>query len=320
MLLFFWAVTKFSFFLYVGIVLIIPVNLVSLIRNIFPGHWRYRPFFLSYIYYVWLWIWRGEALTGPFVFVRPMFNLFMKGHFERRLRRLRLEALLNDGLSDATRTALIGRLDAALERWKTPRFAALFYTVMFPAILAIPTWYKQLIEFLASIGIRLPTDVVVNFVSDNVSSRGVVLLALLGPAYLLAIPVTAFLAKRGLFLGRTPDRICFPGGQDGAGAYLKEREILKSVGLQARETPIDFWILGALMVVGLISTLLLWDQYVFYTQSITVYPYSDPATPEGKELHEMLKSNLIFQVTSQAGLYLVAFLIAAFRRRRTGRL
>jgi hypothetical protein len=249
-----------------------------------------------------------------------MFNLFMKGHFERRLRRLRLEALLNDGLSDATRTALIGRLDAALERWKTPRFAALFYTVMFPAILAIPTWYKQLIEFLASIGIRLPTDVVVNFVSDNVSSRGVVLLALLGPAYLLAIPVTAFLAKRGLFLGRTPDRICFPGGQDGAGAYLKEREILKSVGLQARETPIDFWILGALMVVGLISTLLLWDQYVFYTQSITVYPYSDPATPEGKELHEMLKSNLIFQVTSQAGLYLVAFLIAAFRRRRTGRL
>ena len=91
MLLFFWAVTKFSFFLYVGIVLIIPVNLVSLIRNIFPGHWRYRPFFLSYFYYVWLWIWQGEALTGPFVFVRPLFNLFMKGHFERRLRRLRLE-------------------------------------------------------------------------------------------------------------------------------------------------------------------------------------------------------------------------------------
>ena len=36
-LIFLWAVMKFMFFLYVGIFLIIPVNLVILIRNVFPG-------------------------------------------------------------------------------------------------------------------------------------------------------------------------------------------------------------------------------------------------------------------------------------------
>src|SRR6266478_6460422 len=51
-LIFFWSVVKFEFFLIIGIVLIIPVNVVILVRNLFPGHWRYRPFFLTHIYYV----------------------------------------------------------------------------------------------------------------------------------------------------------------------------------------------------------------------------------------------------------------------------
>jgi hypothetical protein len=50
-LIFFWSVVKFEFFLIIGIVLIIPVNVVILVRNLFPGHWRYRPFFLTHIYY-----------------------------------------------------------------------------------------------------------------------------------------------------------------------------------------------------------------------------------------------------------------------------
>src|SRR5258707_8372730 len=49
MLIFIWAALRFDFFLVIGLVLIIPVNLVILIRNIFPGHWRYRPFFLSHL-------------------------------------------------------------------------------------------------------------------------------------------------------------------------------------------------------------------------------------------------------------------------------
>jgi hypothetical protein len=162
-----WAVLRFYFFFIVGIFLIVPTNLVILIRNLFPGHWRYRPFFLHHLYYVWLWVWRGEAPTMPGIFVRPLLNVFMKGHFERRLRRLRLEILLSDGLSDATRSALLARLDAALERWKSPRFAAIFYTVLLPAIASFPSWYKQLTEFLGLFEIHVPASVVVNFVSEH---------------------------------------------------------------------------------------------------------------------------------------------------------
>ncbi len=173
-LTFIWAFLRFYFFFLVGIFLIIPTNLVILIRNIFPGYWRYRPFFLTHVYYCWLWIWRGEAPTAPFIFLRPLLNVFMKGHFETRLRRLRLEILDRDELSDATRSALLGRVDAALERWKSPRFAALFYSVLVPAIMWLPGWYKQLIEFLGSLGIRMPTDVVANFISEEMSTNSLV--------------------------------------------------------------------------------------------------------------------------------------------------
>src|SRR6266403_2479969 len=150
MLIFIWAALRFYFFLVIGLVLIIPVNLVILIRNIFPGHWRYRPFFLSHLYYVWLWIWRGEVPTFPLIFFRPLLSIFIKAHFETRLRRLRLE-VLDSELSDGTRSTLLGRLDAALERWKSPRTGAIFYTVILPGIISLPTWYKQLIEFLESV-------------------------------------------------------------------------------------------------------------------------------------------------------------------------
>jgi hypothetical protein len=147
MLIFIWAALRFYFFLVTGLVLIIPINLVILIRNIFPGHWRYRPFFLSHLYYVWLWIWRGEVPTFPLIFFRPLLSIFIKARFETRLRRLRLE-ILDSELSDGTRSTLLGRLDAALERWKSPRTGAIFYTVILPGIISLPAWYKQLIEFL----------------------------------------------------------------------------------------------------------------------------------------------------------------------------
>jgi hypothetical protein len=113
LLIFFWSYLKFFFFFIVGLFLIIPTNLVILVRNLFPGHWRYRPFFLSHLYYVWLWLWRGEAPTAPAIFIRPLLNIFMTGHFDSRLRRLRAEILLRDGLSDATRSALLARLARA---------------------------------------------------------------------------------------------------------------------------------------------------------------------------------------------------------------
>ena len=74
--------------------------------------------------------------------------------------------------------------------------------------------------------------------------------------YLLAVPVTAFMAKRGLFLGA--DRIWFPGLQDGSGAYQKEKEIFGSVEIRVREAPIDLWVLGILMLISWAVLFLTW--------------------------------------------------------------
>jgi hypothetical protein len=211
--------------LWVGILLIIPVNFVILIRNMFPGHWRYRPFFLAHVYYVWLWLWRGEAPTGPFLLVRPLLNVFMKAHFERRLRRLRLEALFNDSLPDATRSALLGRLDAALERWKAPRFSALFFTAILPTIVAVPAYYKQLIEFLGSLGIHMPTDVVFRFIAEKVSTDfWSMVIALSVPGYLLAIPVTALLAKRVFSSAQLLIGYAFPEVREEPGSMPKREK------------------------------------------------------------------------------------------------
>ena len=69
------------------------------------------------------------------------------------------------------------------------------FILWFRPQLSLPSWYKQLVEFLGSIGLRMPTDVVINFISENISTD-----TLLSPGYLLTIPITAFLAKRGVFI------------------------------------------------------------------------------------------------------------------------
>ena len=307
-LIFIWAFLRFYFFFILGIFLLIPVNLVILIRNIFPGHWRYRPFFLHHLYYCLIWIWRGEALTAPTIFVRPLLMIFMKGHFERRLRRLRLEVLDSD-LSDNARSGLLSRLDASIERWKAPRFAGALYTVVLPAIFTLLTWYKQFIDFLDSLGVRMPTDVVANLVSERMSSDSLFILGLLAPGYLLAFPVTAFLAKRGLFIGLNPDRICFPGSQGGAVYYSKEREILDSIGLRVREVPIDLWLLAISLVLGWLVVLVSWNHWIAFMQSL----YPDK---------ENLATQMFIQGIMQSMisvLFVSAFFVSAVRRRRTGR-
>lgn len=287
----FWEALKFCFFLIVNL-FIIPVNFVILIRNFFPGHWKYRPFFLHQLCYIWLWVWRGEAPMVPLIFIRPLFNAFVKGHFERRLRRLRLEIILHNQISDATRAALVGRLDDALERSKFRRFAA--FLALLPGIVPALAWTKQFTDFL---GMSMPVGTFETFVSknmSNISGDGV----LLSVYYLLYIPATAFLAKRGLFIGRPPGRIWFPGGQSGDEVYFREREILAGVGLHARELRIDLWIVGVSFVIFFIHWL------------VGLQSLSDRG---------QIISYLIGLVLGN-GLYSIALLIAAIRRPRTGRL
>jgi hypothetical protein len=294
-----WASVRLNFSLFVGIFLIIPTNLVILIRNLFPGeHWRYKPFFLKYFYYVWLWVWRGEAPTIPMIFIRPLLNIFLKEHFARRLRRLRQEIALRDGLADATRSALTGRLDSALERWNPPRYATLFFTFVMPAIIWLP---EKLTDFVKWLGASTETVAM--------SPGALISLGYMAFSYLLAIPVTSFMAKRGLFLGA--DRIWFPGWQDGEGAYQKEREIFGSVELRVREAPIDLWVLGILMVIGYAFLFVTWDQTIAWWQSWSAQP-----PPEiGFDQVRMQKT---MQIVS-AVIFIVCFVIAAVRRARLGR-
>jgi hypothetical protein len=306
-LIYAWAILRFNFFLLFGIFLILPTNLVILIRNLFPGHWRYRPFFLHHLYYVWLWVWRGEAPTTPGIFVRPLLNVFMKGHFQRRLRRLRIEILLSDEVRDATRSTLLARLDAALERWKSPQFAAIFYTVLLPTIASFPNWYKQLTEFLGLFEIHMPASVAVNFVSENMSTVVVHSLGAISLGYLFAIPITAFLAKRGLFLGADTRRICFPGRQGGCGVYSKEEEILGRVGLHEREAPIDLWLLGVSFVLGL-------PMLLITLKDMKAIPL------KVDEVQFLNFENTQLQIITLQVVVLVGlFFVAALRRGRTGR-
>jgi len=314
--IFFWAVLKFWFFFYVGVFLIVPTNLVILVRNIFPGrHWRYRPFFLRQLYYMWLWVWRGEVPTAPFIFVRPLLNVFMKGHFERRLRRLRLEMLFRDELSDSARSALLARVDAALERWKSPRFTTFFFSLLLPALASFVSLYKQVVDFLESIKIHIPTlDVVVSFLSENVvrfisenmSETSLRFVGATALGYLLTIPLTAFLAKRGLFLGADVNRIYFPGEQGGSGVYSKEREILASVGLRIRETPIDFWLFGFTFVISYLLLVLNWAEWVAWMRANTNVQW-DP------------ENQLFIQLIAQAIIFFSLLFIAVLRRGTTQR-
>lgn len=273
--------------------------MIVLIKNLLPGeHWRYRPFFLKYLYYAWVWVWRGEAPIAPSIFVRPLLNIFLKEHFARRLRRLREEIALRDGLTDATRSTLITRLDSALERWNPPRYAALFFSFVVPTMPAIFWLSDKLTDLVERLGSRLP-------ISD-LSPGALIVFGWSAVAYVIAIPATAFLAKRGLFLGA--DRIWFPGWQDGNGAYQKEKQIFGSVEIRVREAPLDLWILSILTVISWVVAYLTWDQINTWSQSWLSQPQS-PRQVRTQKIEDIVQSVI----------FAVGFVIAAVRRAKLGR-
>jgi hypothetical protein len=312
-LIFLWASIRFAFFLFVGIFLIIPTNLIILIRNLFPGeNWRYRPFFLKPLYYAWLWVWNGEAPIPPQIFIRPLLNIFLKEHFARRLRRLRQEIALHDGLADPTRSTLTGRLDSALERWSPPRYATLLFTFVAPVILYLPALSEKLTHLVESLGFRLPTEYVVTLLSQA-SPGALIALGSLALYYLIAVPFTAYLAKRGLFLGA--DRIWFPGWHDGSGAYQKEREIFGSVDIRVHEGPIDLWVFTLLFLILYGFQLLTSQAQIAWYQSWMGGRPPQPG-PFAQKIVDI--ENIFFPITYVVS-FVGGFVIALVRRARLGR-
>jgi hypothetical protein len=229
-----------------------------------------------------------------------------------------LEILLGDGLSDTARSTLLARLDAALERWKLPRFSAIFFTVLVAPIISFPSWAKGLVDFLELFGIHTRVDVIGNFIS-NISPRNVVLFGVGGIGYLVAIPVTGFLAKRGLFVGRESARICFPGGQEGSGAYFKEREILGNVGIHARERPMDLWLLALGVAISILGTPLFLD--FAFEDTVTHFRFANLSAEVMENIEDTLHELRVFYSVALPAVFTVllgSFLIAGLRR-RTGR-
>ena len=83
-----WASVKLTFALYGDLLLIVPINAVTLLRNIFPGHWRYTCWTCRYIKTIGAWILNGEVAV-PLIHVRPVSTFFLHWHFRNRLAVVR---------------------------------------------------------------------------------------------------------------------------------------------------------------------------------------------------------------------------------------
>jgi hypothetical protein len=159
-LTFYWNCMKASLLILFDIFVIVPANLVVLLNRIFHGRWKYRKFRSApYLAYPWLWLWRGEAPIVPFIFVGPLLKAFTVGHFKRRLHRLRDEIELSNDLSEDVRSASLQRLDAALERWRTPRLPTLIFTGLLPGLIAVLDWSRRINELSTWLGLTMPTNV-----------------------------------------------------------------------------------------------------------------------------------------------------------------
>jgi len=145
----------------------------------------------------------------------------------------------------------------------------------------------------------MPEGVVGNFISEHTSPRTLLVIGSICLGYLVIIPITSFLGKRGLFLGADASGICFPGGQEGRGVYSKEKEILDSVGIRGGEVPIDLWLFGLSFVLSVPSLLLFFNDVKQSQPDVAVIQF--------------------WMIIFQAVLTVVLLFVAVFRRQRTGR-
>lgn len=229
-----WNSVKFTLLFYLDVFLIVPVNLVVFLRNLFPGKWSYRSFSWRYIKYVALWIWRGEVPQIPFVVIRSLTTWLLHAHFRSRLRLLRRRIMLAGDLSTDDRTSLLSRVDQLLEVWEGPRvlFASFTYGLPFAGfLLEIYRTFKP--------G-QLP------------SWTGTAALFLI--IYALSFVVSAFIIKRGLMLGAAGRTAYFPGSLKERGDYGEERRLFDVISVQTKEFPLDILLALVGIPLGFLAT------------------------------------------------------------------
>lgn len=231
----FWAAIKFEIALIGDILLIVPINLVVFIRNLFPGRWSYRSFSWKYLKAIGTWIWAGECMI-PSICVRPLTILMLHLHFRNRLSALRRIVVLETEFSEDSSKAALAKIDRAMEIWRPPvTIQSLLLTWTLPLVGPAFELWK-----LAVPASMMPAPAVTRFaIVTSVS-------------YAFTIVGSSFLAKRGLILGAAGRDAFYPGFQPGPGTYLLERNILRSAGVETKEFPFDIAVLFGILVFGLV--------------------------------------------------------------------
>lgn len=229
-----WNSVKFMLLFYLDVLLIVPVNVVVFLRNLFPGKWSYRSFSWRYIKYVALWIWRGEVPQIPFVVIRSLTTWLLHAHFRSRLRLLRRRIMLTDDLSTDDRTSVLSRVDQLLEVWEGPRVLFASFTYGLPSAGFLLELYRtfqpeQLPPWTGTAALFLIT-------------------------YALIFVVSAFMIKRGLMLGAAGRPAYFPGSLKERGGYGDENRLFDVIGLQTKEFPLDMLLAFVGIPLGLLST------------------------------------------------------------------
>lgn len=214
-----WNSIKFGLFLFLDILLLLPINAVILIRNIFPGRWRYRSFSGKYWKYVLAWLWRGEVPLSPFGVIRPLVDFMVTVHAHSRIRILSKYIELDDGLTKDDRSQLGARVTSMLEHWKRPKGLDVVYSYVLPIT-------GPIIE-----GFR--------FIFPGQFPKWAGFLGLLLISYTIIFVISAFMVKRALMLGASGRSLYFPGAIVGTQCYGKESEILDSLGIKKKEFPFD---------------------------------------------------------------------------------
>jgi hypothetical protein len=238
-----WNFVKFYIFFILDF-LLIPMNVIIFVRNLFPGHWRYRFFSWRYIKYVGVWIWRGEIPFLPLGVIGSLVRLILAAHIKNRLTEIKKHIYVDETLSEEKRELYFSQLDKQIEHWTYPGVLNIALTYVFPLSgLAIEGYrFKfpgQLPEWSSFIGVTL-----------------------LG--YTLGFVVTAFMVKRAIMLGASGQSAAFPGAIEGAGKYRNEKSILSSAKISKSEFPWDIVLAFIAIPIGYLTTHNLIQLYHLY--------------------------------------------------------
>jgi hypothetical protein len=285
-----WAVLKFEFALLGDLILLVPINIVTSLRNLLPGRWRYTCWSCKYFKAVGTWVWNGEC-TLPFICVRPLATFLLHQHFRNRLSVLRRRLLLETSLSEEGAKAALAKVDRARAFWATASFGTIMLAWVLPLIGPAIELAKLLV----------PVDLPGWSRTIGITTIG----------YVLNVLLAAFIVKLGLMLGASGPAALYPGFLSGAGGYKREREILQPLGLALSEFPLDAALLVASLVFGLIT---FQNQMELY-QAIT--PFDEAVLDLGQE--SLATTLPRFATPALYAVYAVGIVIALARRKKLGR-